>query len=115
MDAMGLADRCRRDFTESDGSDFSFLHEIGDRSDAFLDRPPLVPAVQVVEVDDLGLQPLKALLAVLADHLRAAINLPLTLGVAEHAALRGEHVFTAPVLQYLTEQRFVRAESVERG
>jgi len=70
--------------------------------------------VQVVEVDDVGLQPLEALFAVTADRLGTAVDLPLPLGVAEHAALGGEDDLAAPVPEHAADERLVGAEAVKR-
>ena len=53
-----------RDLAQADRPDLAGLDQVGQRADAVFDRHALVPAVQVVEVDDVGLQPRQAVVAV---------------------------------------------------
>ncbi len=90
----------------------------GHRADAVLDRHALVPAVQVVQVDDLGAQTLEAVLAVACDGLGAAVDDALDAvveGHAGHAALAGQRDLAAMRLEHPADQRLVGAEAVERG
>src|SRR5687767_10160369 len=114
MDGVGPADRPRGHFAQADGTDLPGGDEVGKRTDALLDRDPLVPPVQVVHVDDVGLQPLEALVAVLPNHLGTPVDRPLPLLVAEHAAFAGEHDLAPAVLERPPDQRFIGAEPVER-
>ena len=82
-------------------------------ADALLDRQALVPAVQVVEVDDIGAQVAEAVLEVAADDLGPAVDHPLAVE-AEHAALGRQQVVAAAPLEHLAEQPLVGAEAVER-
>ncbi len=114
MHGVRLSKRRRRHLGQADRPDLSFLHEIREGADALFDRQPLVPAVQVVEVDDIGLQPLEALLAVLPDHLGSAVDLTLTLRVPEHAALGDEDELAPAAAEHVADERLVRAEAVQR-
>jgi hypothetical protein len=68
--------------------------------------------VQVIHVDYVGLETLKALLAVLLDHLRPAVDLTLTLRVPEHAALGHEDEIIPPSTEHVPDERLVRTEPV---
>src|SRR6059058_4331807 len=50
--------------------DLALFHQPAQFADAVLDRDLLVPAMQVVQVDHVGLQAAQAVLAVPADRLR---------------------------------------------
>src|SRR4029434_7249753 len=107
--------KCRGgDFRKPDRLDLAFFHQVRQGADALLDWHPLVPAVQVVNVDDIGLQALEALLAVLLDHLGAPVDLALTLRVPEHAAFGDENEFVAPAPASFAYSCLSPADSVSR-
>ena len=94
-------------------ADLPLLHQIGERADAVLDRHALVPAVQIVQVDHIGLQALRRLssqvcfrISGLPSSSRRARNMPHLLASTNSLA---------PVFERFAEQRFVGAEAVERG
>ena len=68
--------RGRRDLAQAQRPHLARSHQLGHRADAVLDRHRLVPAVQVVQVDDLGAQAPQAVFAVAADGRRACRRSP---------------------------------------
>jgi hypothetical protein len=84
--------RASRYLAQADGADFSDAHQIGERTDAVLDRHRLVPAVQVVQVDDLGAQAAQALVAGASQRCRPAVDHALALD-ARHAAFARQYEF----------------------
>ena len=66
------ADGCRRHLAHADRPHLAGLDQTRHRADALFDRQALVPAVQVVEVDDVGLEPRQAVVARSARSPRAA-------------------------------------------
>jgi len=101
-----------RNLGQADAADLARLHQFGQRADAVLDRHALVPAVQVVEIDDVGLQPLQAVLAGLLQYVGMAVELALALCIAERPALAGQNELAAMFLEHVADQGFVGAEAV---
>lgn len=56
MDGLGAAQAVGVDFGEPDRADLAFLDQLGHRLDGFLDRAAWVLAMQIVEIDMVGLQ-----------------------------------------------------------
>ena len=73
------------------------LHQPGHRTHAFLDGHALVPAMQVIEVNDVGAQPPERGFAMLAQGFGPAVDLALALAVLEHTALARQHELPPPV------------------
>ena len=105
MDAMRPANRRGRHLAQPDGPDLALAHEVGQGTDAVFHRHALVPAVEVVEVDDVGLQARQALFAVAPDGLGPPVDLALACRVAEHAALAREHDPVAVLAERGAEER----------
>ncbi len=101
-------------FRQADGPDLPGRHQLAEGADAVLDGDLPVPAMQVVEVDDVGLQALQAIVAGLLDRLGPAVDHPHPVH-AGHAALGGQDVFLPAALQGVADQGLVGAEAVERG
>src|SRR3569832_858803 len=85
MNLMRLADRIRRHFRQADGPDLTCAHHLGQRADALLDWDALVPAVQIIEIDDIRLQASQAVVTGLPARFRPAIDFAFTVRVAEKA------------------------------
>ena len=77
---MRAANSLGRDFAKANRAHLP-AEQVGQRADALLHRHPLVPSVQVIEVDDIGVQPRQAFIAVLLDGDRPAVNLALSLAL----------------------------------
>jgi hypothetical protein len=102
-----------RDLRQADALDLAGGDQIGQGPDAVLDRHPPVQAMQVIEVDDLHLQPRQAFVAGLLDPRRRAVQIAgLTPG---QAAFRGQHEFIPPVGQDLADQPLIGAQAIEGG
>ena len=75
MDGMGLANRIRTDFTQSDTADFALLDQFGQGRDRSLDRDVGVTTRTLKDVDGLGAaQYLDGLLDRRADTFRATVG-----------------------------------------
>src|SRR5687768_18488998 len=99
MNTVRLADRRCRDFAQADRPYLSLCHQIRHRTHALLDGQTFVPAVKVVQIDDVGPQPGEAVLARLPDDFGATVNLTLPLRIAEHAALAREDELRAAIAE----------------
>src|SRR5258705_10154588 len=106
MHAMRFSKRIGGDFGKPDGLDLSLSHDVGHGPDAVFDRNPLVPAVEVIEIDHIGLQALEAVLAGLCQNLRPAVDLAQSLRVAEHAAFAREDVVATAMLERIADEGF---------
>ncbi len=111
MHGMGTAQRGGGNLGQADALHLARAHQIGQSVDAVLDRHLLVPSVQVIEVDDVGLQALQAFLAGSLDRPGTAIDDALAF-YAGHAALAGKEYVLPVRLEHAAEQRFVLAEAV---
>ena len=82
-------------------------HELVERAERLLERRDVVRSVVLVEIDDVGAQPLERRVDRLAD-VRARTT---RLGSVAHVAaeLRGEHDAVAPALECLAEERLAAA------
>ncbi len=86
------ANRARPGLRQSQVSDFAGRDERAHRPDRFFDRRPGIDAVEIEEIDDVGLQPLQAFVARCGDvGGRAVERRRLAVGTAHDPAFRGEH------------------------
>jgi len=92
---MGAPDRRGAGFGNAEMAHLALMHEIAHRADRLLDRHGRIDAVDVIEVDYVGLQPLEAALAGLADIVGTAVREARTAGLAQIAELAGDHVIAA--------------------
>ena len=74
MHGMRAAQRGGGHFAQAKGANFSSGHQIGQGTDAVLNRHLLVPAVQVIQVNHVGLQALERGFAGGANGFWPAIN-----------------------------------------
>jgi hypothetical protein len=120
---MRLAQRLGGDFAQAQRAQLAGANQVAHGPDAVLDghrpRARLVPAVQVVQVDDVRLQALQAVFAVAPDGLGAAVDHPLQRParpdrLAAQAALGAQHITLAVPLHRTAEQRLVGAKAIER-
>ena len=91
----------------------ALLDETSECTDTFFDRDIEVAAVQVIEVDHVGLQVCETLIAGLLDRGRGAINAALALVIDHDAALARQHELTAPLPEDPADELFVVAETVD--
>lgn len=117
---VGLSQRVGRNLGQADGADLARAHQVAQRAHAVLDRHRFVPAVQVVEVDHVGVEALERFLAGRANGLGAAVDHAHLLAVAlevdaGHAALAREREAAAVLGQHAADQALVGAEAVQRG
>ncbi len=74
-------------------------HQLGHRADRVLDRHVGVDAVDVIEVDHLGLEPLQALVAAFLEVFGAAVGKARAALQPDIAELAGDHVLAAVALR----------------
>ena len=91
----------------------ALLDETSECTDTFFDRDFEVAAVQVIEVDHVGLQVCETLIAGLLDRGRGAINTALALVIDHDAALARQDERTAPLPEDPADELFVVSETVD--
>ena len=113
--ALGPADCRSRNFRKPDFLYLALLDKSAQRTDAVLDRHwrALVEAMQVIQVDDVGLQAAERILDVILQFLRPAIDCAHTV-LATHAALADKHDVVAMWFQIGSDELLVAAEAVQR-
>ncbi len=116
---MRAAQRRARYLRQPHAANQPLAHQFAQGPYAVFNRHPLVPAVQVIQVDHISLQPPQAVLAGLAQRGRVAVNDAHQFAVAVdvdtlHAALAGQGDVVALRLQDLANQGFVGAKAIQR-
>jgi hypothetical protein len=101
-------------FGQPDGPDLALFHQSRERADAFFDRHFRVDAVQVVQVDDVGVQSPQTVFAGLDEHLGTAVHDGFAFLGAREPAFAGEHVLVAPRRQVFADQALVVPQSIKR-
>ncbi len=114
MHRVRAAQAVGADLGQADGADLALFDQARQRADAFLDRHVGIDAVQVVKVDDVGLQLAQAQLAGLSQHLGTAVARDLAGRILGDAALAGKHVLVASIRQVLANQALVMPATVHR-
>ena len=112
---MRLAQRRGGDLRQADRPDLPLVHQIRQRPDAVRDRHVRILAVQVIQIDHVGLQARQAVIAHAPQCVRARVDRPPARLVAEHPALAGQHDIGAMRLEDGAEELLVGAESIEGG
>jgi hypothetical protein len=105
-----------RHFGQADRPHLAGSNQIGHRTHALLDRNLLVPAVQVVQVDHVGLQVAQAVFTVTPYGLRTPVDDtldPVGEAHAGHAPLACERELVAVAAHHLTHQLLVGTEAVQ--
>ena len=110
---MRLAQRRGGDLRQADRPDLPLLHQIRQRPDAVLDRHVRVLAVQVIQIDHVGLQARQTVVAHAPQRVGTRVDRPPARLVPEHPALAGEHDVGAMRLEDGAEELLVGAESIE--
>ena len=113
---MGLADGGGGHLAQAQGAHLARAHQVAQGTHAVLDGHLLVPAVQVVQVDAVRLQPAQAVFAVAAQGLGAPVDDAFDAIVelhTTHAALAGQREAAAVGTQHAAHQGFVGAEAIE--
>ena len=113
MDRLRLAQGRGRYLAEPDRPDLAGGDHFAERADRFLDRHLPVPAMEIIEVDPVGAEPLQAFLERASQRLRASVDDPLAVD-AGHSAFRSQHIFGSAVPDRLADQPLVGAEAVKR-
>ena len=113
MDRSGLAQGIGRHLGQADRADLALLDQVRQRADQILDRHGEIAAVQIVEVDVVGLEQLERDFQFAADGIGVAIDAAL-FAADENAHLRGERnlVATRP-LSALADLRLVVAHAIK--
>ena len=116
---VGAAQRGGRHFAQAQRTQLAFGLQARHLAHRFLDRHGFVPAVQVVQVDHVGAQPLQAGLDIAANGFGPAVDHPLKRParpdrLAGHAALAAQRDALAVRLQHPAYQRLIGAEAVQR-
>src|SRR5687767_7504328 len=92
MHAMRAPDRLRRRLGQPDKADLPGLYEIRHRTDRLFDRHGTIDPMLIVQVNDVGVEPLERRIARCAHVLGTAVlALPLSVGTAHVAEFGGEH------------------------
>ena len=120
MHSMRAAQRGGGHFAQAKGANLAGGHQLGQRADAVLNRHLLVPAVQVIQVNHVGLQALERGFARGANGFGPAINDTHQFAFARciharHAAFAGQREAAAVSGQHIADQRFIGPEAVQRG
>ncbi|MCY1169803.1 hypothetical protein D9M73_98530 [compost metagenome] len=117
---MGLAQGAGRNLRQANAANMAFFYQVSQRAHAVLDGYFFVPAVQVIEIDHVGLQATQAVFAVFAYGCRAAVNHTHNLPVAGHihamqSTFAGQGELAAMRLHDTADQCFIRAKAIQRG
>ena len=113
MGRVGPAEGGRLDLADADGPDLARLDASAHGSDGFLHGRVGIDAVQVPEIDHVGLQPVQAAVAALADifGVSAISGAALVLHVDAAFGRQGDPI--ADVLESRTDDLLVAAVAVE--
>jgi hypothetical protein len=109
MDLVGAADGACSRFRNSEMLDLPLRLEPHHCADRVFDRHGVVDAMDEIEVDGVGPEPLEALLAGFDDVIRVALGSRFAVWKANVAELGGEDVLFASALQGATDQLLVGA------
>ena len=109
-----------RDFRQANASNVAFFDHVSQCAHTVFNRHAFVPAVQVVQVNHIGLQAAQAVFTGLLNRGWPAVNHPHQFSITRHihtlhAAFAGQCEFVAMRLHHLADQGFVRAKAVQRG
>ena len=115
---MRFANGGRRNFTQTQGSDPATFHQTRQFAHTVFNRYFFIPAVQVIQIDHIGLQALEAVLTIFSDGLWASVNHPLhTIWKthARHTAFAGQGVALAVWFEHAPHQLFVVTKAIQSG
>ncbi len=115
---MRTPQRRRGHLRETDGANLSLAHQIRECTDAVLDGHGLVPTMQIIEIDGLRLEAPQAILAVLLEGRRPAVDHAAHTRLGLHAldaALARQCESRAMWRECASHQFLVGAKTVERG
>ena len=87
---------------------------VGERAYAFFDWNIEITAMQVIQIDDIGVQPAKAVLAGLLYVFRGAINGAFSISV-DDPALTSKNELIAPGRQNVAKKGLIMAQSIQAG
>ena len=101
-------------FRNADVANLALLDQPSHRADGFLDRDVGIDAMQVIQIDVIEAEPLKAIVARFDAALRPAVN-PVRppLLVPDMAPFGGKSDLVAPRPQYAANKAFVFTTAVE--
>lgn len=108
---MCPAQCCRRHFRQANGFDLSFAHLVGQCASAFFDGHLLLPAVQVIQIDDLGAQAPEAFVTGTFEGLEPSVDHPLAVD-GGNSALAGQYKPETVAAEYAPDQFFIGTESI---
>ena len=103
----------RSNFRKPDVPDLALLLQVTEGAGTFFDRDILVPAVEIVEIDDIGLKVGEAFFAGLDDGLWASVDASLAVFVDDDSTLAREHELIAALLEHVADELFVVPETVD--
>ena len=109
---VGAAHRLGGHFGEADPADLALAHQISERADGFLDRHREIAAVEIIEVDVVGLEQLQRGFERAPDRFRLAVNPP-RLAVDDDAGLACKEETVALARKRLADQRLVVAIAID--
>ena len=115
---MGLANGRRRHFTQAQRAHLALAHQVTQRTHAVLDGHFFVPAVQVIQVDHIGLQAAQAVFAVAAQSLGATIDNAFDTVVELHTCqttFAREREAAAVLFEHTADQRLVGTKAIQGG
>ena len=116
--SVGAAQRAGRHFGQAQCAHLAFFHQTRHFAHAVFNGYFLVETVQVVEVNDVGLQAAQAVFAVLAQRRRSAINHALDAireCHARQATLAGQGEALTVGFEHLAQQGFVGPKAIQCG
>ena len=112
---MGAPQGGGGDFGEAEIPDLAGLHQFRHGAYRVFDGHLLVQAVQVIEIDAVGAEALKACVATRGDLVGVAVDAALAVRVDPHAELCCEYDLVAPFAKHASDQFFVVPEPVRIG
>ena len=119
MHRVRFAQRAGRHLGQTNRLDFALAHQIAQCAHAVFDGHFLVPPVQVIQVDHIGLQAAQRIFTGFLDRLGAAVDdahfAAIVLLDTLHAAFAGQSEAVAVGLHHLAHQRFVGPKAIQRG
>ena len=117
MHRMRTFKRCGRHFGQSHGANLALAHQFRKRAHALLDGHAFLPTMQIVKIDDLGLEASQTILASLFEGLRPAVDDAPRTCIGTHAldaALACQRKLPAKRREGAPHQFLVRAKTVQR-
>jgi hypothetical protein len=105
-------DRLRARFRDPEKTRFARADEFAHRADRFLDRHRRIDPVNVIEIDDFGLQPSQAALARRLDVFRAAVGGWRSVRPPQIAELAGDDVIVPALADRPADQLLVAAIAI---